>query len=468
MFSDRLIHHIAAGAISVSGFASPARAEFPHEFAELLYSGQTVAAVQLAEDEGAHPTARMAEGSARFLLAIEHLGQGLHDHGLRSEYVLDGTAAGMNAMPILRLPVPDNPNPEPMTYAAMQGLLDRFQTDLETAATALARVGEQEIKLTLDLERIRLDFDGDGIGGERESLLLPFAAVNARAQTTGSYVVDFDQSDAPWLQGYCNLLQAMVKFPLAHDWRPAFDTTLHSLFPKTELPSSELHREMQRAQVALQALVDRLGGPPRAPDFPDYARDLSQEESSRIMQEYFNSPEMRAYQDYMGLRDLGFMASIADLLAFVHLFNWPLTDAETMGEVRLHLLEMVRLSRVNWQRILAETDNGREWVPSPDQTGIFPNLIVDQDRVNGWSLFLDEFEAVLNGARLVPHWRFVNRGINIRRMFEEPRSFDPVLIAQGVAVLPYLEDGDEIGEETVMTLVDIFGGGFLAYFLWLN
>jgi hypothetical protein len=84
-------------------------------------------------------------------------------------------------------------------------------------------------------------------------------------------------------------------------------------------------------------------------------------------------------------------------------------------------------------------------------------------------MFLDEFEAVLEGRRLIPHWRVAaGRGINLRRMFDEPGTFDPWLIAQGSAILPYLEDGETVSPETAFTILMLTEGGLLGYFVWFN
>ena len=56
---------------------------------------------------------------------------------------------------------------------------------------------------------------------------------------------------------------------------------------------------------------------------------------------------------------------------------------------------MIRLSRENWALIRAETDANREWVPSPSQTSLFPDLPVSEDIVAGWTEFLDQAEGVL-------------------------------------------------------------------------
>ncbi len=90
--------------------------------------------------------------------------------------------------------------------------------------------------------------------------------------------------------------------------------------------------------------------------------------------------------------------------------------------------------------IEAETDNDREWIPSPKQTCVFPQLQVTAAMVAEWRRFLSEAEDILLGKKLIPHY-FLGKdeGINLRRVFLEPREFDLVLWIHGSAAVPYLE-----------------------------
>ena len=105
--------------------------------------------------------------------------------------------------------------------------------------------------------------------------------------------------------------------------------------------------------------------------------------------------------------------------------------------------------------------------PNPSQTGVLPGMQVSEARVTGWQNFLDEFEAILQGKKLIPHWRF-EEGINLRRFFVEPRAFDIVLLIQGSAALPYLEEGELTSGESWNQMMQLFGGEFFRYFIWFN
>jgi hypothetical protein len=94
---------------------------------------------------------------------------------------------------------------------------------------------------------------------------------------------------------------------------------------------------------------------------------------------------------------------------------------------------MIAHSRLVWEYATGETDHDREWIPNAKQTSLTP-LTVNQALIDAWAVFLDEAEAVLNGEKLLPHWRVSGaRGINLKRVFTEPRRFDFVLWLQGAA-----------------------------------
>ena len=159
--------------------------------------------------------------------------------------------------------------------------------------------------------------------------------------------------------------------------------------------------------------------------------------------------------------------AVVDLIGFIHLMRWSVVQPERLRSCLKHLETMVALSKKSWELILAETDDHNEWIPGPHQTAMLPGLRVAAERVKGWQSFLDEFEAVLQGRKLIPHFRF-DKGINVRRLFLEPRTFDPVLLIQGSGAVPYLEDGEKTTADTWQQILELFEGNFLGYFIWFN
>jgi hypothetical protein len=432
-----------------------------------LYAGDTAAAAAAARDRLARAPdddpARFALGAVRFLQAVETLGRGLYRYGLRSDYGGDVGLGryGLAGLPILRLPVPENPDPESVTYESLRALLADFVADLAAAEETLAGIAGRGIELPLNIGRIRLDLDGDGRASDDEALWRIFKRVAAvpwldRA-AADALLVDFDDGDVPWLRAYCHLLMAIAEFPLAHDWRAAFETTFHGLFPEADLPS----RALAGIEAAAIAELAALGAPPVPPACRDRTRCREEREA------WLETPEGRRWQHMNDLRGRVEIAGLADLIAFVHLARWPVVEPARLRAVPAHLEAMVRLSRDSWARIAAESDDAGEWIPNPRQSGVLPRMRVTEERVAGWLAFLDEFEALLRGRKLLPHWRF-EQGINLRRLFEEPATFDLLLLVQGSAALPYLEDGEFTSGETWDRILEVFGGDFLRYFIWFN
>jgi hypothetical protein len=148
----------------------------------------------------------------------------------------------------------------------------------------------------------------------------------------------------------------------------------------------------------------------------------------------------------------------------------PVAEPERLKAALAHMEAMVALSRSSWKFILAETDDDSEWVPNPKQRSVVPNVRVTAQMVEGWERFLDEFELILQGKRLAPFWRGKEprRGINVRRVFTEPRTLDLVMWVQGTSASPYLEVGDVSSTETWDRFNRIFGGEFIGFALWFN
>jgi hypothetical protein len=133
------------------------------------------------------------------------------------------------------------------------------------------------------------------------------------------------------------------------------------------------------------------------------------------------------------------------------------------------LEQVIVLSRKNWELILAETDNLHEWVPGPNQTSVIPRVQVSAEMIAGWREFLTEAEQILQGKKLIPFWRGEEgQGVNLRRVFTEPTTFDLVLWIQGTAAAPYLEKGPLTEPDTWRRFNEIFNGQFVGFAIWFN
>jgi hypothetical protein len=365
----------------------------------------------------AHPSdaeARFGLGVTRFLQAVERLSQSFHRYGLRSGVL-------GNIVPFARLPIPPNEHPEPIQYADLRNVMQALNDDLAKAESTLAPIGDREVKLPLHFGRIRLDLDGDGQAGPDERLWKLYLVLNASArnQVTAeqceAFVIAFDRGDVAWLRGYCHLLMAFTEAYLAHDGQELFDHSGSMFFPKA---------------VSRFPFLRRTGELP--PDRWDYS-------------------------------------DLVDAIAMIHVIRLPVLQPERMKAALTHLESMIALSRESWKYILAETDNDREWVPNPRQQSVLPGGTVNGDMVEAWKTFLDETEDILKGEKLVPFWRGgEERGVNLRRVFTEPRPFDLVLWFQGTAAAPYLEKGPVTKPETWRRLQNVFRGEFFGFALWFN
>ncbi|QCI65484.1 hypothetical protein [Phreatobacter stygius] len=354
-----------------------------------------------------------ALGMVKFARAVETLGQGLHRHGLRPPR--------SGSIPILRLPVPENANPEPLTYDKLRAIYVRFLADLTAAEAVLARLPDGSVRLPLDLNAIRLDLNGDGQASADEALGRIIARVGMIGQSRAEpdsppWEVGFDRADMIWLRGYSRLLSAFLEFALAYDWHETYDGAAHLLFQGAADPSGP--------RAAPEPLRDPIIG--------------------------------------------GDAGQLGDLIALVHLVRWPLAEPERLVKARDHLKAVIALSRQSWKEVLAETDDDQEWLPGPKQRNTaFPGLEVTQERLDGWQAALTEFEAVLDGKLLLPHWRY-RQGIDFRAFFEQPRPFDLVLWGTGHAALPYLKDGPQITRQSWAQWQRVFSGQFLTYAIWFN
>jgi hypothetical protein len=442
-----------------------ALADFASDFDAAVARGGIADAVSIAEARlDAAPNdgqAQFALGAARFLQAVNNLGYGFYRYGLNG----GGSAEVESLLPFLRLPLPQNPHPEAVTYTGLRTLLSAFVADLAVAEAALAKVSDAPVKLPISVWAIRLDFDGDNHGSDQERLSLLLSVI-AGAETRDERIkVVFDESDVPWLRGYTHLLSAMAEIMLAFDWHVTFEQSFHAAFPNTNLPTSELRRESERVKEKLDRMVippDYPWGDWEAPELEDWL--VSPEGQAR--QAFEESADYATYRRQKWIVEDG---AFGDLLIFLRLIDWPVAEPGHLASARQHLLSMIALSRESWKRIEAETDDDQEWLPGPDQSGPFANMRVTDALVADWMHFLDGFEAVLEGRLLLPHWRFdTDRGLNVRRLMEEAKRIDLLMIVLGPGVLPFIEYGPVASGSTADTALDLLSDGMLGYFLWFN
>lgn len=352
--------------------------------------------------------ARFALGFVQTLAGGERLMQSLHRYGLNP--------AWSTMLPFVRLPVPANPNPEPLTNEAFRQIITELLADFARAEATLAAIESSDVRLPLHVGLYRIDFDGDGRADADEALWQLYARITGQhvnEAVASQFAITADRGDVHWLRGYLHLLSAMCEMFLAYDTSALHDYTAQLFFPTAKTKFTE--------------------GPNC--DFNPWPREL-----------FF------------------------DGIAFVHLLNFPVAEPERLKAAHEHWLAVIDESRQSWKAILAETDDDAEWVPSPKQkNAAIPGAVITDGMVQGWHAVLDELEAVLTGAKRVPFWRGDDDvGVNVRRAFFEPTDFDLVMWIQGGAALPYLEKGEQTDPEFWTRLVREFRGQFFWFALWVN
>ena len=356
--------------------------------------------------------ARFGEGLLLFAKAIQNYGFAQFTYGLQPP-------KGAN-FPLLRLPVPVNPLPREISYEAQRTTLQALLDDLAKVDAMLAAMGPADTKIVLDLNKVAFDFTGGGKAEQVTSMIEVMTGVNPRG-TNGKggekFEVAFDRADALWLRGYVHILSSTIEFFLAYDWHETFEAAGGLFYPK----------------MAVQTIPKGLS---------------------------LTSLGSRSF--------FGDEPAFADMLALLHTMHWPVAEPARMKAVLAHLKTSIALSRETWKAVEAESDDDREWLPSPKQkSGVLTGMPITAEFVATWKIALDDFEAALDGKKLVPHWR-LTKGINMKKVFEEPRLFDAVLWATGHAAAPYTEDGPMISQDNWNRWQRGFGGNFLPYAFYIN
>jgi hypothetical protein len=305
----------------------------------------------------------------------------------------------------------------------LRAVLTDFSQRLASAEQSLASAKTGSIHFPLHLGRVRLDLNGDKELVDDETLWRIFAAINSAVEPEQgeNFAIGVDSADVHWLRGYCHFLMAFCDVVLAYDERELFERCGQLLFANIESPF------------------------------------LAAQESDEMDATLF-----------------------LDAIAAIHLINFRLVEKDRMASAHAHLLAMIEQSRQCWERAENEMDDDREWIPNDRQTGVL-EVRVSREMITGWHKVLDELEGILQGEVLIPYWRKYyegifrqpefpteGTGINLKKVFLEPRDFDLVLTIQGTNVEPYLAEGRLSTPESWTELTRVFGGQFFGFAIWFN
>lgn len=370
--------------------------------AEIGRSGLAATGARLAALPDPAPDELFALAGLRFLGGIERALQ------LRWQ---TGVSADWSELPILRLPIPDNPAPRPFRGSDLMLMLTGLDAAMAEARAALERLGGRDVALELSLADLWFDIDGDGRRSPGEGVAdVADAALGGRGALGAAPVVRFDTADAAWLSAYTHLLQGFAG--LARAYAPA-------------------------------GAVDRILS----------ARD-------RMHALWGDTPPTNAWDMLFG-RQVDRVAIILTALA-----QQP--EAALTREAHGHLLAMIADNRRFWALVADETDNAAEWVPNDRQTSAL-GLPMQPGTGAHWLAVLAEAERLLQGEVLAPHWRYgAEAGIDVKALFETPPAIDLATMIQGEGFLPYARKGPLISLAAWEEFTGLVQGDGLLYAVFLN
>ncbi len=350
-----------------------------------------------------------------FSLAFLQATEALHDFitGLNQFPFRQEANELFQFLPFLRLAQPDIRRfpSRPATPEALGALFYDLREGLQRANRTAAQVEYDDFKVEVNLSQWRLPQAGQPAPPILE-ILGPLFDLPTRTPEGEDIIVRFDAADAKWLEGYTHVLNGLLELILAYDWTPLWDHIAHLLF----------------VRYSPEPTIVQVGDPQTAAEWGRWV----------------------------------------DWIAAVHAWRLELADPQGVARARDAFLSMIDCSRESWARILAETDDDHEWIPSPNQTGP-AGATISQSEIDGWMAVLNEWEAILRGDTLVPHWRFLpDRGINVTHLVDDPPLFDLVSLIQGHALAPYVAIGPVSSQADWMELVAPFGGRFIRFGVWIN
>jgi len=391
--------------------ASPAVAQNPSDL-NLTFGTATLEATEASLTIKENPTK-----SERFALGMVHFLRGI-EQGLQLRYRHDATLDDFD-LPVLRLTVPRNPDPEPFYPALITDLFKRVHTNMDLARHALFDLGDSDdIGVVVDLADVWFDINSNGLRNEGEGLFdIGLDTLGAGIGQLDNndlptrLVVRFDTADAAWLRAYTHVLSGISNLIVA------FDPT-----------------EMITTIADANAQMSVIKGEEPSPRF-----------------------------SFLASQDV-----FVDIFAMTYGAINVVPKAEFTRAARWHFLEMVQENRNFWRQVPRETDNDREWLPNDNQTSAF-GVDLPAGTAETWLAILKDGEAVLKGELLVPHWRTEpGGGINIAKLMENPIEVDLVTWIHGYGLLPVMESGPLATNNNLREFDSMFGGDAGLFAFWLN
>ncbi|WP_431300837.1 hypothetical protein [Tabrizicola sp. BL-A-41-H6] len=393
-----------AALLALCLLASPALADRSALSIELGATGLKATESRLAALTTPQPEDLFALAGIRFLSGVESALQLRWQTGLRADW---------SELPILRLPIAENPDARPFEARDFTTLVTDLDARMESSRSALTQLGEQPFALQIALSDLWFDINMNAVRDEGEDVAT-VAGITlggaGRITVAEDPVITFDTADAAWLSAYTHFLSGFSTLTLAYNPEPAIQRVLDSAekiyalwgdTPPTNALDMMFGRQADRAAMVLHALA-------QTPD--------------------------------------------------------PALTRKAHG----HFLAMITENRRFWSLVDTETDNSGEWVPNDRQTSVL-GIVMPPGTGERWQAVLADAEKLLTGDLLIPHWRFgAEAGINLRKMFENPVPLDLVTVIQGEGLLPFAEKGSRASPFAWNEFTRLVEGDAMLFALFLN
>ncbi len=325
-----------------------------------------------------------------------------------------GVKADWSELPILRLPIPENPNAIPFQAADFTALIRNLDADMEASRAALSQLGDKPFALPIRISDLWFDINANTTRDPGESLAEVTGMALGRGRLGGVAVEDpvitFDTADAAWLSAYTHFLSGFASTTLAYDPEPAIQRVLDS-------------------STAIYALWGST--PPNTAMDMMFGRQVDR--VAMVLHALSNTPDKALALDAYGL-----------------------------------FLTMITENRRFWTLVVLETDNTGEWVPNDSQVSGL-GLAMPPGTGDRWQAVLADAEKLLKGEVLIPHWRFgAEAGINLKKAFENPPPVDLITWIQGEGLLPYAEKGPQMSMQSWRDFEDFVQGDAMLFAVFLN
>lgn len=295
-----------------------------------------------------------------------------------------GVGRSSGLLPVLRVPLPPNPNPKPFDPVVIETIFEDVLAGMAEARTHLAMIPEgSDFGAEVDFADIWFDINGDGVADAQEAVFGVARTAMGVRQIPESAVARFDRADVDWLVAYTHVFSGFAELILAFEPVPILERLLEA-----EEEIAALHGDG----------IDYIGA---------FMMDSEWLSAATIVMAIEQRP-----------------------------------DAARTEAARQHFLAMVQANQRLWKAVALETDNDREWIPNDSQTHAL-GLQFPPNVGATWIGVLMDFEAVLKGEKLMPYWRGGQTvGLNVKRIFMDPPEINLIGWIHGIDAIPYLERGE--------------------------